>query len=181
VAVLRVRAGCARLLTPTGSLLYASYTSLAAVTSLWAAPLPPLELSLLRCFVLRIVGLLALEAKPAVHTAGSSSDWLGAALLLPPPALPAHGGPMMAAKTIENTKLAFCLRFARCASLEREDFDVPGGVGGEQRVAGALPAHGGHERLLARGRRRRRTLRLRPMSDFAATGLNSKATWFGIY
>ena len=59
--------------------MYAWYTSLAAVTSLWAAPLPPLELSLdilqltrglgrlglatlLRCIVLRIVGLLALEA-----------------------------------------------------------------------------------------------------------------------
>jgi hypothetical protein len=38
--------------------------------------------TLLRCIVLRIVGLLALETKPAVHTAGSSNDWLGAALVL---------------------------------------------------------------------------------------------------
>jgi hypothetical protein len=37
---------------------------------------------LLRCIVLRIVGLLALETQPAVHTAGSSSDCLGAALVL---------------------------------------------------------------------------------------------------
>jgi hypothetical protein len=37
---------------------------------------------LLRCALLRIVGLLARETQPAVHTAGSSNDWLGAALLL---------------------------------------------------------------------------------------------------
>jgi hypothetical protein len=71
-----------------------SYTSLAAVTSPWVARMlhpPPLEFShqllhptrglgrlglatLLPCIVLRIVGLLALETSPAVHTAGSLSD-----------------------------------------------------------------------------------------------------------
>jgi hypothetical protein len=42
--------------------------------------------TLLRCIVLRIVGLLALETERVVHTAGSSSDVLEAALLLAPPA-----------------------------------------------------------------------------------------------
>ena len=41
---------------------------------------------LLRCIVLRIVGLLALETQRAVHTAGSFGDVLGAALVLAPPA-----------------------------------------------------------------------------------------------
>ena len=44
---------------------------------------PPVELS---HELLRIVGQLALETQPAGHTAWSSSDCLGAALLLAPPA-----------------------------------------------------------------------------------------------
>jgi hypothetical protein len=44
--------------------------------------------TLLLCIVLCIVGLLALETWPAVHTAGSFGDCLGAALLVAAPAAP---------------------------------------------------------------------------------------------
>jgi hypothetical protein len=81
--------------------LYVVYIlHITTVASQWVARTlhlpPPVELShdptrglgrlglatLLRCIVLRIVGLLALEAQRVVHTAGSSNDWLGAALVL---------------------------------------------------------------------------------------------------
>jgi hypothetical protein len=46
--------------------------------------------TLLRCIVLLIAALLTLETyrylQRAVHAAGSSSDWLGAAFLVAPPA-----------------------------------------------------------------------------------------------
>ena len=93
-AVLRGCAGGVSLLLTRDELYVVYILHITTVASLWVAPHypppPPVDTrlgrlglaTLLRCIVLSIVGLLALETQPAVHTAGSSNDWLGAAHLL---------------------------------------------------------------------------------------------------